>query len=144
MGNGRRHVNAQDGAAGDSHLARRMLCNRAESENQERKEVSQMKKTISLLSTLLLSSILFWSVPSVEANQLIETEVVDLAAGYCHMKFAPMNEATLSWDRPELNADAGKIIDFYGPCDYDPTGPVEVQAQRNRLLRELYGDGSND
>jgi hypothetical protein len=48
------------------------------------------------------------------------------------------------WDRSELNADAGKIIDFYGPCDYDPTGPAEVQAQRNRLLRELYGDGSND
>jgi hypothetical protein len=103
-----------------------------------------MKKTISLLSTLLLSSILFWSVPAVEANQLVETEVIDLGAGYCHMKFAPMSEATLSWDRPELNGDAEKSIDFYGPCDYDPTGPAEVRAQRAILLRQLFGDGSSD
>jgi hypothetical protein len=102
-----------------------------------------MKKAISLLSNLLLSVTLFWGVPAVAASELVEMEVVDFA-GYCHMKFAPMNEATLSWDRPELNADAGKIIDFYGQCDYDPTGPAEIQAQRNRLMRELYGDGSND
>ena len=102
-----------------------------------------MKKTISLLSNLLLSVTLFWGVPAVAASELVETEVVDLA-GYCHIKFAPMSEATLAWGRPELNADAGKIIDFYGPCDYDPTGPAEVRAQRTRLQRELHGDGSND
>jgi len=102
-----------------------------------------MKKTISLLSNLLLSVTLFWGVPVVAASELVETDVVDFA-GYCHMKFAPMNEATLSWDRPELNVDAGKIIDFYGPCDYDPTGAAEVRAQRHRLMRELYEDGSND
>ena len=102
-----------------------------------------MKKTISLLSNLLLSVTLFWGVPAVEADELVETKAVDFA-GYCHMKFAPMNEGTLSWDRPELDADAGKIIDFYGPCDYDPTGPAEVRAQRHRLMRELYEDGSND
>ena len=60
------------------------------------------------------------------------------------MKFAPMIESTLSWDRPVLNADAGKIIDFYGPCDYDPTGVAEIRAQRSLLLRDLHGDGSND
>ena len=102
-----------------------------------------MKKTISLLSTLLLSSALFWGVSPVNANELVETEVVEFS-GYCHMKFAPIDEATLAWDRPELNADAGKIIDFYGPCDYDPTGAAEVRTQRAILLRELYGDGSND
>ena len=46
----------------DSPLARRMLSNRAGSENQERKEVIKMKKTISLLSNLLLSVTLFWGV----------------------------------------------------------------------------------
>jgi hypothetical protein len=104
--------------------------------------VSQVKKTISLLSNLLMASTLFWGVPLVEAND-IETEVVEFAS-YCHMTFPPISEATLSWDRPELNTEAEKSIDFYGPCDYDPTGPAEVQAQRNRLLRELYGDGSSD
>jgi hypothetical protein len=87
---------------------------------------------------------LFWSVPAVEANQLAATEVIDLGAGYCHMKFAPMNEATLSWDRPELNADAEKSIDFYGPCDNDPTGPAELRAQRAILLRQLFGDAAED
>ena len=102
-----------------------------------------MKKTISLLSTLLLSSTLFWSVPPVGADELVETEVVEFA-GYCHMKFAPISEATLSWDRPELDADAGKIIDFYGPCDYDPTGAAEVRVQRSMLLNSFHGDSSND
>jgi hypothetical protein len=55
-----------------------------------------------------------------------------------------MIEATLSWDRPELDADAGRIIDFYGPCDYDPTGVAEIRAQRSLLLRDLHGDGSSD
>jgi hypothetical protein len=102
-----------------------------------------MKKTISLLSYLLLSSILFWSVPRAEANELVESEAADVS-GYCHMKFAPMSEATLFSDRPELNADAEKSIDFYGPCDYDPTGPVEIRAQRAIWLRDFYGDGSGD
>jgi hypothetical protein len=106
-------------------------------------EVSRMKKTISLLSNLLLSSTLFWGVPPLAANELVETEVVDLA-GYCHMKFAPMHETTLSWDRPELNTDAEKSIDFYGPCDYDPTGTAEVRTQRAILQRQLHGDGSSD
>ena len=102
-----------------------------------------MKKTISLLSNLLMASTLFWGVPLVEANELVESEVADFA-GYCHMKFPAMSEATLSWDRPELNAEAEKSVDFYGPCDYDPTGAAEVRTQRAILLRELYGDGSND
>ena len=97
-----------------------------------------MKKTISLLSNLLMASTLFWGVPLVAADEIVEKEGVDFT-GYCHMKFPPMHEATLSWDRPELNTDVGNIIDFYGPCDYDPTGAAEVRAQR-KLLR----DGSDD
>ena len=65
-------------------------------------------------------------------------------AGYCHIKFPPLDEATLSWVQPELNRDAEKSIDFYGPCDYDPTGAAEVRMQRAILLRELFGDSSND
>lgn len=96
-----------------------------------------MKKTVSLLSNLLVASTILWGVAMVEANdEIVKTEVI---TGYCHMKFPPMHEATLSWDRPELNTDVGNIIDFYGPCDYDPTGAAEVRAQR-RLLQ----DGSDD
>ena len=97
-----------------------------------------------LLSSLLLSSALLWGVSAVKADELVETKVVDLEADYCHIKFAPMDEVTLVWDRPELNADAEKSIDFYGPCDYDPTGLAEVRTQRAILLRGLYGDSSTD
>lgn len=97
-----------------------------------------------LLSNLLLSCALFWGVPAVDADELVETEVVDVITDYCHMKFTPMDEATLFWVRPELNDDAEKSIDFYGPCDHDPTGPDEVRTQRAILMRELYGDSSND
>jgi hypothetical protein len=102
-----------------------------------------MKKTISLLSNLLLSSTLFWGVPAVGASEIVETEAAGVA-GYCHMKFAPMEEATLSWAQPELSTEAEKSIDFYGPCDYDPTGAAEIKAQRALLLRDLFGDGSSD
>jgi hypothetical protein len=102
-----------------------------------------MKKTISLLSNLLVASTLFWGVPLVEASEIVEKEVVEFS-GYCHMKFPPMTEASLSWAQPELNIEAEKSIDFYGACDYDPTGAAEVKAQRSRLLRGAFGDGSSD
>jgi hypothetical protein len=101
-----------------------------------------MKKTISLLSSLLLSSTLLWGVPLVGASEIVETDVADFA-GYCHMKFPPMSEATLSWERPELDTEAAKSIDFYGPCDYDPTGAAEIKVQRN-LLRDLDGDSDSE
>ena len=100
-----------------------------------------MKKTTSLLSKLLLSAVLLAGAP-VAAEELIEKEAAEIS-NYCHMKFPPMRENTLSWDRPELNADAEKSIDFYGPCDYDPTGATEARAQR-AMLRNGAGDGSND
>jgi hypothetical protein len=126
-----------------SLAARLMLCNRAGSENRERKEVSQMKKTISLLSNLLLTSMLFE-----RACRGSEPARRDgshrLRSGLLPHEICPDKRATLSWDRPELNSDAEKSIDFYGPCDYDPTGPAEVRAQRAILLRQLFGDGAED
>ena len=50
---------------------------------------------------------------------------------YCHLKFPAIREDTLSWDRPVLqNPSTGEIVDFYGPCDYDPTGKDAVAQQR--------------
>ena len=88
-----------------------------------------MKKTISLLSNLFLSSTLFWGVPTLGADELVVKETADLSA-YCHMKFPPMRADTLSWAQPVLDESAGNIIDFYGPCDYDPTGAEEIRIQR--------------
>jgi hypothetical protein len=104
------------------------------------KEVRQMKKSISILCNLLLSSTLFWAVPSVEADEMISSVAAETTT-YCHLKFPAMREDTLSWQQPMLDAPTGNIIDFYGPCNYDPTGLDEIRAQRRVLLRGDFEDG---
>ena len=54
---------------------------------------------------------------------------------YCHLKFPSIREETLSSSRPVLSDTSkdprtGDIIDFYGLCNYDPTGKEAVQRQR--------------
>ena len=34
----------------------------------------------------------------------------------------------------------GDIIDFYGPCDYDPLGKEEIARQRAQLQRDRYNE----
>jgi hypothetical protein len=102
-----------------------------------------MKKPISLLTNLLLASTLFWAVPSANGEIVGGQEIVKepaTTAGYCHMKFPPMREDSLSWEQPVFDEAAGNTIDFYGPCDHDPLGADEVKAQRRVLLRDNYED----
>ena len=57
---------------------------------------------------------------------------------YCHIKFAAIEERTLSWKRPVLkDASEGDIIDFYGPCNHDPLGKEEIQSQKRDLQRRF-------
>ena len=99
-----------------------------------------MKKSISLLSNLLLSSTLFWGVPSAWAEELISSVPTDTTA-YCHMKFPAIREDTLSWEQPVLDSATGNIVDFYGPCDYDLTGLDEIRVQRRVIVRGDFDDG---
>jgi hypothetical protein len=99
-----------------------------------------MKKAVSLLCNLLLSSTLFWGVPSVEAQEMI-SNIPSETTAYCHLKFPTMREDTLSWERPVLDPSTGNIVDFYGPCDYDPLGSEELRVQRRMLLRADFDDG---
>ena len=97
-----------------------------------------MKKTLSVLSNLLLASTLFFGVATVGADELVVKVPADVGA-YCHMKFAPILENTLAWERPILDEGADKSVDFYGPCDYDPTG-IDAIREHRRLMR-TFGDG---
>ena len=99
-----------------------------------------MKKSAALLGNLLLSSTLFWGVPSVEAQEMISTIPSDTTA-YCHLKFPAMREDTLSWQTPILDPLTGSVVDFYGPCDYDPVGLDEIRVQRRVILRGDFDDG---
>ena len=99
-----------------------------------------MKKSVSLLCNLLLSSTLFWGVPSAEAEEIISSVPAD-TTNYCHLMFPAMREDSLSWERPVLDSTTGSIVDFYGPCDYDPLGVDEVRVQRRVILRGNFDDG---
>jgi hypothetical protein len=99
-----------------------------------------MKKSISLLSNLLLFSTLFWGVPSAWAEELISSVPTDITA-YCHLKFPAMREDSLSWEQPVFDSATGNIVDFYGPCDYDPMGLDEIRVQRRVIVRGDFDDG---
>jgi hypothetical protein len=79
-----------------------------------------------------------------EAADGILLKVTAGDSNYCHMKFPAIREDTLSWDRPVLkDSSTGDVIDFYGPCDYDPTGKAAVQAQRldrKHRFSHAYGE----
>jgi len=67
---------------------------------------------------------------------------VEVSPGYCHMQF-PAIEENSPGDRPVLqDASTTDIIDFYGPCDYDPLGRDEVQTQRTE--NQYYGNMGDD
>jgi hypothetical protein len=99
-----------------------------------------MKKTLSFLASLLLSSTLFTSLATVGADELVSRVPAD-AGAYCHMKFAEMRSDTLGWEKPILDEGAADVVDFYGPCDYDPTGIDAITAQRHVMNRGIYDDG---
>ncbi|MEX0803648.1 MAG: hypothetical protein WD688_10085 [Candidatus Binatia bacterium] len=99
-----------------------------------------MKKSISLLTNLLLSSTLFWGVPSASGQETIARVPADTTS-YCHMKFPSIREDTLFSVNPMLDESTGNIIDFYGSCDHDPLGVDEVRTQKELLLRGYSSDG---
>jgi hypothetical protein len=89
-----------------------------------------MKKSMTILSSVFLSSTLLWGMATADADELVVRSPLELS-GYCHMKFPPMRQETLSWAQPVLDESSGSIIDFYGPCDHDPTGASERNRQRS-------------
>ena len=99
-----------------------------------------MKKNITLITNLLLSSTLFWGVPMASGQETI-VKVPAETTSYCHMKFPPIREDTLFSANPVLNESAGNIIDFYGSCEHDPLGLDEVRAQREMLWRGYSDSG---
>ena len=96
-----------------------------------------MKRTLSLLTNLLLSSTLFWGVPVAGGQEIVRVPAE--STSYCHMKFPTIREDTLFSANPVL-AESAASIDFYGPCDHDPLGTDELREQRQWHLRS-FADG---
>ncbi|HYJ16963.1 MAG TPA: hypothetical protein VE170_15805 [Candidatus Limnocylindria bacterium] len=76
----------------------------------------------------------------------IITRSPDASGQSCHLKFPAISEETLFTANPQLkDPKDGDVIDFYGPCNHDPLGKVEVTRQRDdyRRYRNRF-DGETD
>ncbi len=95
-----------------------------------------MKSIHTFLAVLFLTGVWGLSAAPVEGAEGIISKVAAPQGNYCHLKFPAIREETLFSDHPALkDARDGDIINFSGPCDHDPLGAGEIQAQRQRVLR---------
>ena len=101
-----------------------------------------MKVTMIFFALIALAALN--SGPSWSAEGVITK--VSVKENYCHLKFPAIQEETLYWDRPVLkDRTDGDIIDFYGPCDYDPLGKTEIERQRPAYVHiRRHDTGGND
>jgi hypothetical protein len=94
------------------------------------------KIKVLVLVVLLLGNFGLTHAPSWAAQGVIY-KAAAASGNYCHLKFPAIRPNTLYWDRPVLrDPSEGDIIDFYGPCDYDPLGKEEILRQRAEERRE--------
>ena len=111
-------------------------------EKNEEKTMNFKKLTLAALFSFGLLGIDQLPVQAQAEGILFKVEMP--GTNYCHLKFPAIREETLSWNRPVLkdvkDAATGDVIDFYGPCDYDPTGKAAVQAQRHDAQHRFSRD----
>jgi hypothetical protein len=65
---------------------------------------------------------------STRAETVLSKDVLSNGT-YCHEKFESIREDTLASSQSVLK-DVDDIVDFYGPCNHDPLGKEEIQAQK--------------
>jgi hypothetical protein len=81
-----------------------------------------MKNTKSLLVALILLGNIAVSGIAFAADGVISEDVLSTGS-YCHEKFSAIEGKSLASDDPVLkSAQAGDIIDYYGPCDGEKSG----------------------
>ena len=101
-----------------------------------------MKNAKGLLAALLLAGS-FVATGTVWASDAVISKDELTPGSYCHMKFPAIEGRSLDSNNPVLKSPtSGDIIDFYGPCDENPVGQDQVQAQK--LDREHQWEREND
>jgi hypothetical protein len=112
--------------------------------------VKKMKRIQLSLSLLLLAGVMGYtplaiaaaaSAPAPHQPKGVKPGVIGAVAlnkegSYCHLRFPAIRPNTITTAKPTLKPVASDdIIDFYGPCDYDPVGKEEVLRQK-----EMYSN----
>ncbi|MDH3445189.1 MAG: hypothetical protein OEN50_14775 [Deltaproteobacteria bacterium] len=92
-----------------------------------------MKRTASLLSTLILASMPFWASTVSLADELVVKEAATLEF-HCHQQFPRTHLSRFYLEHGMHDEAATRVSDFYGPCDHEPTGAEEIGIQRRNLI----------
>lgn len=82
---------------------------------------------LSMAIMALMGALVFTPV-STRAEAVLSRDVLSNGS-YCHERFESIREDTLASSQPMLK-DVDDIVDFYGPCNHDPLGKEEIQAQK--------------
>jgi hypothetical protein len=101
-----------------------------------------MVKTNGLRSVVFFAGLLVLCDSFVWAAEVVTSKAPSPSSS-CHLTFPGDQEDALFSDHPVLtDPSEGDIIDFYGPCNYDPLGRDSILRQRfeYRLrMRKQYG-----
>ncbi len=85
---------------------------------------------------LLVMAVLGLSAAPALAEGTVQ-KVAGTSDGYCHLKIPAARPSTLPNDKAELKSSTtGDAIDYYGPCNIDPTSKDEVASQRQAFGRK--------
>jgi len=104
-----------------------------------------MRKPMPVYLMLLLTGLFLLANPPIWAAEGIISKVADPSGNTCNLKFPAIREETLYSDRPVLkDPKDGDIIDFYGPCNYDPLGKDSVARQRAQYQLFMRQQRSRD
>jgi hypothetical protein len=108
---------------------------------QEKKKGGEliMNNFKSNLSILLVIGVLGTSGAALAADGVVVEGKLD-SGSYCHEKFPAIRPRSLSDNEPQLkNSSTGDIVDFYGPCDVNPTGRDQIASQKLEEQHQLDG-----
>ena len=103
-----------------------------------------MKRIESVLSALVLVGSLIASGAAL-ADDGVVLKQEQTAGTYCHMKFPAIRRSSLGNDQAALNdSSSDNLVDFYGPCDENPTGKDQIQSQRLEQQHRMEGSKAGE
>src|SRR5262245_48273439 len=98
-----------------------------------------MKNMKANLSMLLIVGVLGTSGAALAADGA-EVEGQLAPDSYCHEKFPAITGRSLDDSQPQLKqSTTGDVIDYYGPCDVNPTGKDQVATQKLEHYHQMQG-----
>jgi len=102
------------------------------------------------IATSFLAALLFTGTLGALNNAIAEDGILSkdefAGTGYCHMTFPEIDQSTLGNDQPVLedSSTGDGVVNFNGPCDENPLGQDQIQAQKLEQQHRFNNNHSPD